>query len=67
MATLDQDVAAIREAVYGREIREAIADGLLRCKDEVDKKASEEFIRAEATKIAGTTDDYVLNVVMNTP
>ena len=28
MPTIQQDVAAIRSAVYGREVREAIADGI---------------------------------------
>ena len=31
MATIDQDLAAIRTAVYGREVREAIADGIEHC------------------------------------
>lgn len=31
MATIIQDVYQIRHAVYGREVREAIADGIEQC------------------------------------
>ena len=31
MATVAQDVAAIRNAVYGGDVREAIADGIEKC------------------------------------
>lgn len=31
MATIVQDVDQIRHAVYGREVREAIADGIEQC------------------------------------
>ena len=31
MPTIQQDVAAIREAVYGKDVREAIADGIEQC------------------------------------
>lgn len=31
MATIEQDVAAIRTAVYGKDVREAIADGIENC------------------------------------
>ena len=31
MATIEQDLAQIRQAVYGEEVREAIADGIEQC------------------------------------
>lgn len=31
MATIGQDIAQIRQAVYGEEVREAIADGIENC------------------------------------
>lgn len=35
MPTIEQDVRQIRQAVYGREVREAIADGIEKCYDDV--------------------------------
>lgn len=31
MATIDQDIAQIRQAIYGKDVREAIADGIEQC------------------------------------
>lgn len=35
MATIEQNVAAIRQAVYGRDVREAIAEGIEKCYTDV--------------------------------
>lgn len=35
MPTIEQDLQQIRKAVYGREVREAIADGIEHCYDDV--------------------------------
>ena len=35
MSTIEHDLAQIRQAVYGREVREAIADGIEHCYDDV--------------------------------
>lgn len=38
MATIQQDLAAIRRAVYGKDVREAIADGIENCYDATEEK-----------------------------
>lgn len=35
MSTIQQDIQAIRQATYGREVREAIADGIEKCYEDV--------------------------------
>lgn len=38
--TLEQDIAAIRSAVYGREVRSAIADGIQKCYTDISSRVT---------------------------
>ena len=44
MATIDQDIHAIRTAIYGRDVREAIADGFENLKDGGDVSADVQML-----------------------
>ena len=61
MATLQQDLAAIRTAVYGKDVREAIADGLSKITD------ISMLVSSGTTKIDNTDDDYLLTIVQGSP
>ena len=37
MASINQDILAIRQAVYGKDVREAIADGINNCYQRIQK------------------------------
>lgn len=50
MATIAQIVEQIRHAIYGKDVRENIAQGIEKC--------YEETAFAHAEKIPGTTEDY---------
>lgn len=50
MATIAQIVEQIRHAVYGKDVRENIAQGIEKCYEETGTAA--------ITKISGTDDDY---------
>lgn len=41
MATFDQNITAIRQAQYGYEVRDAIAEGLIQCHDSLDYTESD--------------------------
>ena len=59
MATIEQDLLAIRKAVYGREIREAIADGIETCYEEVAAPGQIARIEQRANEIiASLPQDY---------
>ena len=58
MATIEQDIASIRTAVYGQEVREAIADGIEKChEDSAESKEAANFIKDRY----GTTHAAVLD------
>lgn len=50
MSRIDDIVAQIRTAVYGKDVRENIAEGIELCYEETGT--------ASVTKISGTDDDY---------
>ena len=50
MATIAQIVEQIRHAVYGKDVRENIAEGIEKC--------YEETAQISIAKISGTTEDY---------
>lgn len=58
MATIKQYTQQIRTAVYGEEVREAIADGIEQCYDDVSggvDKATRAANQATAAATAATT------------
>ena len=61
MATLAQDITQIRGAVYGKDVRDAIADGLSKIAD------INMLVSSGVTPIAETTDDYLLTITQGTP
>ncbi|MBO6270832.1 MAG: metallophosphoesterase [Clostridium sp.] len=52
MSTVAQDVQQIREAIYGREIREAIADGIEHCYSDVSSGVTTANTAAAAADVA---------------
>jgi len=52
MSTVAQDVQQIREAIYGREVREAIADGIEHCYSDVSSGATTANAAAAAANAA---------------
>lgn len=70
MPTIEQDIAAIRTAVYGRDVREAIADGFEHCRDGLtDQEDIRKCLVATNTKYAngpitqdGDSETVVFNV-----
>ena len=52
MSRIDDLVSQIRTAVYGRDVRESIAEGIELCYEETGM--------AYVTKISGTDDDYIV-------
>ena len=63
MPTVAQDVAAIRTAVYGRDVREAIADGIENCYSDVSRaKTLADQAVADATQANNTAAQGVNNL-----
>lgn len=62
MATVPQDVTTIRTAIYGKDMREAIADAISQLNGSVttiNGRIPSNFMYVSAVnRIAGTTDDY---------
>lgn len=56
MPSIEQDLRQIRKAVYGREVREAIADGIEKCYQDVEG-ATEAADHAVRYDIAQTLTD----------
>ena len=56
MATIEQDINAIRHAVYGRDVREAIADGIEICHSDISGAVSTANAAAQATREIYTTE-----------
>ena len=52
MPSIEQDLRQIRKAVYGREVREAIADGIEKCYQDVEDatEAADHAVRYDATQ-----------------
>ena len=50
MSRIDELVGQIRTAIYGKDVRESIAEGIELCYEETGTAA--------ITKISGTDDDY---------
>ena len=55
MPSIDQIVEQIRTAVYGKDVRENIAEGIEKC--------YEETAQISVTKISGTDDDYKISLL----
>lgn len=55
MAAIDEKVAAIRQAIYGREVREAIASGIELCYRDVTEAVDEADAAASAANTAAGT------------
>ena len=73
MSTFAQNLAKIRgEAIYGMDMREAIAEALEQADDIIVEKLQNmqtlvdtEAVYGELTLIAGTTGDYLLTLSGN--
>ena len=52
--SIEEIVAQIRTAIYGRDVRENIALGIEKCYEETGF--------ASVSKISGTDDDYVITL-----
>lgn len=73
--TIDADVAAIRTAIYGRDVREAIASGLEKTYSHTDSQVSEARAAAsEAREAAANLSEFtsaeittILNDVFGSP
>lgn len=62
MAGIDEDIAAIRNAVYGRDVREAIADGLEQAYHDVDQYM--ESVEEEADVIANMVTEDTTGLIL---
>lgn len=59
MATIQQDLAAIRAAVYGKDVREAIADGIEKCYEDSTAGAQIALIEQKGQEtLDSIPDDY---------
>ncbi len=59
---IDQDIAAIRQAMYGKDVREAIAHGIEQCYSDVTtSKTSAEDATANATQAASSANTAAAN------
>lgn len=66
MATFEQDIATIRTAAFTTDVREAIADGLLKCPDMIDEASSERSQDISVAAIPDQSGYYMLNFTSKT-
>ena len=69
MGTIEQDLAAIRTAVYGKDVREAIADGIENCYNETSQSGYSQLntrvtsLEQDALDEKGRLDTVIDNVL----